>query len=80
MDIIQQLKDNERPFGLMSKEMQEKAREIGKRTNFETYCGIKSKPPWLPIIGDSEEFIEEFTYRLHPDYKEEPEIVECEIC
>ncbi len=31
MNIIQQLKDNEKPFGLMSEEMQAKARELGRR-------------------------------------------------
>jgi len=64
MDLIQQLKENEKPFGLMSAEMQEKAREIGLSGNFENWSG---------------NFIIGFTYRLRPDYEEKPEIVECEI-
>ncbi len=30
MNLIEQLKSNEKPFGLMSEEMQAKAKEIGR--------------------------------------------------
>ena len=78
--IIDQLKANEKPFGLMSEEMQEKAREIGIR-NFSLFgencdCGFS----WLAWCAEEESaFSEPHTYRLVPDYAEEPEIVECEI-
>lgn len=70
MDILKQLKENERPFGLMSEEMQEKAKEIGQ-SEFEMYmktnewlqCGDKNNFP-QPIVNDQ-------TYHLPPDYEEE---------
>ena len=70
--IIQQLKDNEKPFGLMSEEMQEKANEIGC-TEFDYYgtCVWESY-----LAGD---FYNDQACRLRSDYAEEPEIVECEI-
>lgn len=73
MDIIQQLKDNCRPFGLMSEEMQEKAKKIGIK-QFSEYM----------LIGEWQHYDDTCwllgtTYRLRPDYEEQPEIVECEI-
>jgi hypothetical protein len=71
MNIIDQLKKNEKPYGLMSKEMQDKAREIGT-DDFEVYCN-----DWEPEAdGD---FWLTATYRLRPDYQEPDEYVECEI-
>ena len=71
-DLIQQLKDNEKPFGLMSEDMQEKAREIGKG-----FFGWWVAGAWTdcPV----KQFRSEATYRLCPDYTEEQGIVECEI-
>ena len=74
MDVIQQLKENCRPFGLMSKEMQKKMREIGIRRNFLFYGNSGDWP-----VGCGDVFHINSTYRLRPDYAEEPEIVECEI-
>ena len=71
MDIIKALKENEKPFGLMSKEMQEKAKEIGK-TDFEYY---KSDCGWVGTT--SIEWHNEVTYRLRPDYEETPDVVKC---
>ncbi len=70
-NIIQQLKDNEKPFGLMSVEMQEKARAIGIRRMFDFYG---HRGDWIPTCGDL--FHENSTYRLRSDYAEEPEIEE----
>ena len=66
-NIIQQLKDNEKPFGLMSEEMQEKANEIGC-TEFDYYgtCVWESY-----LAGD---FYNDQACRLRSDYAEEPEI------
>ncbi len=73
MNIIQQLKDNEKPFGLMSEEMQAKALEIGN-DNFHYY---DSDGKWVPY--PSGDFYTDQACCLRDTYEEEPEIVECEI-
>jgi len=77
-NVIQQLKKNEKPFGLMSEEMQVKAREIGQ-PEFEMYM---KDDTWM-TCGHCNNFgskkVTDQTYHLRPDYEEEPEIVECEI-
>ena len=78
MNIIEQLKANEKPFGLMSEGMQAKAREIGQ-PEFEMYmkdntwmrCGVCNNFHCKKVTDQ--------TYRLRDGYAEEPEIVECEI-
>ncbi len=88
-DIIKLLKDNRYPFGLwpapvcygkeLGKEMQEKAEEIGIHGNFRLYCG-PHRDSWGGIIfADDAFFKTSETYRLRPEYADEPEIVECEI-
>lgn len=67
MDIIEALKQNEKPFGLMSAEMQAKAEEI-KLVNFLRRFG----GTWYPAKTDF--FGTDLTYCLHPDYTEEPKI------
>ncbi len=74
-NVIKQLKKNEKPFGLMSEEMQEKAREIGK-IPFEYYASPIS---WLNANPSNPDFCSTNTYRLRPDCAEKPEIEECEI-
>ena len=77
-NLIEQLKDNEKPFGLMSEEMQEKAREIGQ-PEFEMYM---KDDTWIRCGGCNNfhsKKVTDQTYRLRPDYAEKPEIVECEI-
>ncbi len=65
MNLIQELKENERPFGLMSEEMQEKAREIGAE-KFIKFHGEG--------FGTNNGHLEQvFTYRVRPDYAEKPE-------
>jgi hypothetical protein len=75
-EIIQALIDNEKPFGLMSEEMQAKAKEIGHR-GFIYYTG-DGTTTWITCHLDSR-FDRFRTYRLRPDYEEKPEIVECEV-
>ena len=80
MTIIEQLKKNEKPFGLMSEEMQEKAVELGFHGNFQLYSGYGSDGGFGAIIDNPKYgYNRKLTYRLRPDYAEEPEIVECEI-
>lgn len=74
MDIIKALKENEKPFGLMSEEMQVKAKEIG-HVKFKVFC---SDDDWK-FRGPDDEFGTCFTYRLRHDYEEKPEIVEYEV-
>ena len=85
-NIIQQLKKNKIVFGLMSEEMQEKARDIGITGNFYLFqhlCGTEKI--WKFIRYDescnstNDLFVSGTTYRLRPDYKDEPEIVEYKI-
>ena len=71
MNILQQLKDNETPFGLMSAKMQAKAWEIGPIA-FDQYRWNRG---WVPC----HQFFNDNTIRLRADYEEQPEIVECEI-
>lgn len=71
--IIQQLKNNKRPFILMSEEMRAKAIEIGA-AEFQRLTVNSGE--W---IGSQECFSAGYTFHLRPDYKQEPVIVECEI-
>ncbi len=75
-DLIKQLMDNKEAFGLMSPEMQEKAKGIGMVNYFRLFGNVG----WGGIIKDtSYVFFTEYAYRLRSDYEEKPEIVECEI-
>lgn len=77
MDIIKVLKENEKPFGLMSEGMQEKAKEIGKGGNFEAWF----PDGWVKIVKDPAEtgWHAHRAYRLRSDYQEKPEVVKCEV-
>jgi len=80
MDTIQALKENKEAFGLMSAEMQTKAREIGIR-NFALFgencdCGYS----WLAWCAEEEgDFYGSHTYQLVSGYTPEPEIERCEV-
>ena len=78
MDIIKALKENEKPFSLMSEEMQAAVLEF-KFADLEWYTyGGTSNPHWeTPSTGPTGSRIT--SYRLRPDYEEEPEVVKCEI-
>jgi len=73
-DLIDQLKANEKSFGLMSPEMQAKAKAIGTK-DFQTFLGC-TEGRWQDASGS---WYFSRTYRLRSDYEEKPEIVECEI-
>ncbi len=85
--LIDLLKKNRYAFGMwtdpecygpeIGKEMQEKASEIGKQY-FQFYQ--YSAGGFKAITGKYDAtFFGDHTYRLRPDYEEEPEIEECEI-
>ena len=83
MNIIQQLKQNDKPFGLMSEEMQEKAKEIGIVDNFMPYNGsqeVDYNSNFGGCVGYECNFHTSCTYRLRPDYEEEPEVKKYEVC
>ena len=80
-ELIQALKENKYPFGLMTDEMQEKAKEIGPG-DFSMY--IKDNT-WVQC-GDCNNFhtkiVTDKIYRLRSDYvspEDKPEVVECEV-
>ncbi len=78
-NLIQQLKDNERPFGLMSEEMQEKAKEI-ECYNFLVYWENGKTIRWFPTDQYlSKGFMRDKAYRLRADYEDEPEKIEVRI-
>ena len=79
-DLIKALIENDKPFGLMSAEMQAKAIEIGLLDNFRMYTGSITgewggifKATWCKFRCD-------VTYCLRADYQEKADIVEREIC
>ncbi len=72
-DLIQQLKDNRYPFGLMSEEMRAKAKDMDI-ADFQFYT---SDRVWEDYpAGD---FYYDQATRLNPDYEEKQGIVECEV-
>ena len=73
---IQALKENKEAFGLMSEEMQEAAREIG-REDFLAYCDMASFESVK--VAPEDHFDMSTTYRLRPDYEPEPEYEKYEI-
>ena len=72
-NLIQQLKENEKPFGLMSEEMKKKAMELDI-ADFQYYTSDRNWEAYP--AGD---FYHDQACRLRPDYEDEPEIEECEI-
>ena len=86
--IIQQLKDNRYAFGMwpdpecygkkFGEAMQGKARALPKEV-FDVYENFPDGVDWNPCLKGSGNFCTYQTYRLHADYEDEPEIVECEI-
>ena len=76
--IIQQLKKNEKPFGLMSEEMQEKLKSIpGKDIEcLQTANGKLWTTCEQGIAWNSQANTSTCTYRLRDDYKDELETIE----
>jgi len=75
-DLIKALIENDKPFGLMSAEMQAKAIEIGLLDNFRMYTGSITgewggifKATWCKFRCD-------VTYCLRADYQEKADIDE----
>ena len=66
-NLIKLLKKNEKPFGLMSEEMQEKQRKMGD-TDFQVFRSGE----WMNYDA-SYPGCNSFAYRLRDDYKDEPE-------
>jgi hypothetical protein len=78
MSIIEDLKSNCKPFGLTSEAAQVKAKEIG-RNGFMVYWPDECEDGWekhKKTSSSANVFVGHMTYRLRPDYAEEPEIVE----
>jgi len=73
MNIIQQLKDNERVFGLMSTEMQAKITTFS-REDIQSY----SDTGWetCKIDMDGYDSMETWTFRLRPDYEGKTDTIE----
>ena len=77
-ELIEALKKNQKPFGLMSAEMQAKAEDIDRKM-FYRWANAGSSGAWCVDDLNIVNFPDPGTaYRLRSDYKEEPEIVECE--
>ncbi len=75
--VIKLLKDNEKPFGLMSEEMQAKMRDVDAAA-FQRFSA-RDNGTWCDHDMTDRVFLYDVPYRLRPDYEDEPEIVECEI-
>ena len=81
MNIIEALKKNERPFSLMPKDMQDKAKDIGAVhfLRLEQLNG-RNEAGW--VRWDKRLWCDNWvltTFKLRHDYEEKPEIVECEV-
>lgn len=79
MNVIKELKNNKSAFGLMSEEMQAKAKEFDLsgflalvETGDESLCG------WIEC-SNSDTFELLSTYRLRPDYEEKDSVVKWEV-
>ncbi len=75
-NVIQQLKDNEKPFKYWSEEMQAEAKGLPWKC-FQVWGYVEGKEKWIMPASDT--FSKSYTYRLRPDYAEKPEIVEIAI-
>ena len=66
-EIIQALKENEKPFGLMSEDMRVKARDIG---NKEFCLYTNSHDEWMRITIYQDDFDDCYAYCLRSNYEE----------
>jgi hypothetical protein len=81
-ETIKALKENEKPFGLMTAEMQ--AFAVDRETKDLLYYSQRTcsgSTEWLVNCNSPEEIKRDplTAYRLRPDYEEKPEIVEWPI-
>jgi len=72
-EMIEKLKKNERPFGLLTLEEQECLKKVSKEN-----CVIFNET-WVTPCRLRQPFENKFTYAIKPDYKPEPEFVDLEI-
>ena len=75
-EIIKKWQENEKPFGLCSKEMQDWANRQIKGRCFRVYSNPDGE--WLDAPYTTP-FGAAATYRLRPDYQPEPEEIVCEV-
>lgn len=71
-ELIERLKQNEKPYGLLTEEERECFESIGKN-NCLFFDGVR----WHPC--NTGEFFREYAYRISPKYQVEPEVVKCEV-
>ena len=67
-NIIEALKNNEKPFGLMSEEMQAKVEELVIDDTVIQYYSNGCR--WQPFTSGKNSICHSVTYRLRPDYTE----------
>ena len=77
-DLIKELKENKCAFGLMDKELQDKAKEIGHHCLEMAVDEDDRYIKWVGIDHIGRTYLER-TYRLKPDYTEQPDRIELEI-
>ena len=78
-EIIKALKENTSAFGLMSPELQEAAKKIG-RLKFQVWEeGISGRSDWKCHVIESLPFQTDQTYRLRADYQPEPRFEKFEV-
>ena len=73
-ELIEKLKRNEKPFGLLSKEEKECIRKAGME-NVQYYNGDN----WINKPCAYPDLFTHSTYRIKPDYQPEPEYEDVEI-
>ena len=74
-ELIEQMKKNEKPFGLLSKDEQNWFWIVRATCGIEIYHNTNG---WIDA-GYMPVFSKATTYRISPDYQPEPEVVEFEV-
>ena len=72
---IERLKNNEKPFGLLSKEDQELLCEINNKYGLEWFDGSR----WSTLSFRPWEIATCSSFRIHKDYHPEPKVIRCEV-
>ena len=74
MDLIEEMKKNERPFGLLTDDKKELLRNIEIED-----CRIFKSGGWTNCLNVVFNFENKYTYCIRADYHPEPEIERCEV-
>ncbi|MBE3035722.1 MAG: hypothetical protein IMZ70_01360 [Candidatus Atribacteria bacterium] len=74
-DLIEKLKKNEKPFGLLTPEEQAMIKDMMCGGHTLKYSGVE----WIALDASSCYPANIITYAIKPDYKPEPEVVDLEI-